>query len=392
MARRVRGQGSVSFRDGRWRARLQIAPGDRRERSFATEREAWDWIADLKSAIRAGAAAASRPAPPTYPTIRFDDACRFYKTHRQKRWKGGAAGGSAEEFDSHVKGTLIPHFKKTPIGDITPAAAQSFVDLHINRAILHRYGEKKGKPTGRLLSPTTVNKYIRIARAVFKHAVKMGWVASNPFADVERDQGKRKKRRSRTLRLWELQAILATATRRSRLLLTFLAFTGLRRTETARCSWPWLDLVEGTMTVLEPKVSRGDKDPHVLPLAATLLEQLRAVPATKRGGFVFPGRWREDGSRERVVSMKNAIRSACVRAGVDPTAVSHHSFRYAFSTLLEDLGAPRGVVRALLRHDGVVEQTDTYMDPTPEQLSAAIAVFEGKVMGPRAIVPLRRVV
>lgn len=129
----------------------------------------------------------------------------------------------------------------------------------------------------------------------------------------------------------------------------------------------------------------------MLPLPPPLVAVLAAVPQAKRSGFLFPGRWQDDGSRARVTSKRKAITSACTAAGVDPAGVSHHSFRYAFTTLLEELGAPRGVVRALARHDpDAGEITDRYVDPTPEQLRLAIDTFAAKVLGPPVAVPMRR--
>ena len=210
MARRVRGQGSVRLRDGRWEARLQVAPGDRRTRSFPTEAEAWGWFAEVKAGTPQGAPARAHQTR----GMRFDDLCRLYKDHKLPRWSGGLDGGSAAEFDSHTTGVLFPAFGARAITSITTADLQQFIDRNIGRPILHRYGEKKGQPTGRALSPTTVNKYLRILRAVFRFAVKMQWLDRDPTAAVEKDRTKRKKRRSRTLRLWELQALLTKSSKR----------------------------------------------------------------------------------------------------------------------------------------------------------------------------------
>lgn len=408
MARRVRGMGSVRYHDGRWQARIQLAPGRRPTASFDSEQEGWDWVAKTRAEAAGVVVTAPQPArppapPAARPGMRFEDMVMLYKASRIPRWKDGKDGGSAREFDS-AAGPVIKAFGPTPIGQIAHGDLATWLATQIGRPVLERYGDNAGKPSGRLLSPTTVNKHLRVLKAVFKHAVRMGWLAADPAAGLERDKSKRPKVRSRTLRLWEVQALLSRAKPRHRLLLTFLVLTGLRRGELARAAWSWLHLDEGApcphcitlpapiaephMHVMKPKVDVAD--PRVLPLAPQLVELLAAVPEHKRAEHVFPGRWNPDGTRRLITTKRRAITSACKAAGVDPKSVSHHSFRYAAASILEvDLLAPRGVVRAFERHEAG-EVTDLYVEATQDQLREWVAKLADTVFGPPVAVPMRR--
>lgn len=368
---------------------MSLAGGKRPSCGCETEAEAWAWVAKM---LATGGAPEPAPAPPP-PAPRavcFDDLADLYKVHRSKQWKGGLEGGSAAEYDSHTA-VLIREFGPRPIREIRAGDIQPFIDRHTNRPILHRYGDKAGQPTGRTLSPTTTNKLVRLLKALFRYAVMMEWLEADPTAKLQRQKRakKAKKRRARTLRLWELQALLAKCAPRHRLFLSFLAFTGLRRSEAARCRWSWLDLDQGELHVHEPKVER--EEVAVLPLAPQLVELLRAVPEEKRSEHLFVWRVNADGTRRPVKSMRRAIASACTLAGVDPVAVSHHSFRHAFGSLLEDFGASRAVVRTLMRHDpDAGEMTDAYVEATPEKLRAAVERLADTVLGPPVAIPIAR--
>ena len=79
-------------------------------------------------------------------------------------------------------GMLRAHFgDSTPIGSITTAHADEW-----RKAIAEPVTVKgdDGKKTTKRLAPATVAKRVRVAKAVFRKAVKWGLIASNPFADL----------------------------------------------------------------------------------------------------------------------------------------------------------------------------------------------------------------
>jgi len=79
-------------------------------------------------------------------------------------------------------GMLRDHFGESmPVDSITPAHADEW-----RKAIAEPVTAKgwDGKETTRRLAPATVAKRVRVAKAVFRKALKWGLIPSNPFADL----------------------------------------------------------------------------------------------------------------------------------------------------------------------------------------------------------------
>lgn len=366
MGKRVRGQGSVRFKDGRWEARVQVG-GHRYVNSFETESEGWDWIAQQRSDLSRGI----EPAPPPAPALRFDDLCRLYKVHKVKRWRAG----SLKFFEYHRDGVLLPHFGTRRIADITARDVQSFLDAQLGRPILGR----NGKPSARVVQAGTVEKYQQLLGQLFRYAVRMDFLAASPMSKVERVRSEAKDQR--VLRLHEIQAILAACSEKQRRFFAVLALTGLRRSELFRMRWNWVDFAGHRLHVRVAK--RGSNELPLGPAVRAILEPLQGEPDE----LVFPGR-----NGEQLTCKASVLDRIAKAAGV-PGRVGLHSFHRGFITILERLpGVSYSVVKALARHSmrSGNDITARYLYPDFDELMESLTLLEQRILTPSNVVQLNR--
>lgn len=390
MARRVRGQGGVRFRDGRWEARLQLDQRDRRCASFETEAEAWDWIAELKTKVRQGTAARvvaplQEPPAPAPALLLFSDLARLYKLHKVKRWRPG----SLAFFEGH-KGLLLKQFGTKRLTEIRALDLQTFLDDEIGRPCRDR----EGNPTGKVVQAASVFKYQQVLSQLFNYAVRMDFLAASPMAKVERIRTEAKDQR--VLRLPEIQAILAACADDQRPFFTVLAMTGLRRSEIFRMRWDWVDFEGGRLRVKVAK--RGSSELPLRPVVratlqrikdALLAEDAEALKPNDKGQLphVFPGR-----GGKQMTCKAEMLRRLAVRAKVAP-GVGLQAFRRGYLSLIERLpGVSYSVVKSLARHTlrSSSDITARYLYPEYEELLAALTVLEQRILTPPNVIPLQR--
>jgi integrase len=132
---------------------------------------------------------------------------------------------------------------------------------------------------------------------------------------------------------------------------TFMYWTGWRRNETLTREWRHVDFTRGTI-ILEPgetKSGEGRTFPFdVLPELAQLLKQQRAYTdaVERRTGQIV--RWVFHREGKRVVSIRQAWRTACKNAGL--VGKIPHDFRRSAVRRLERAGVPRSVAKQLVGH------------------------------------------
>jgi integrase len=132
---------------------------------------------------------------------------------------------------------------------------------------------------------------------------------------------------------------------------TFMYWAGWRRNETLTREWRHVDFDKGVI-VLEPgetKNGKGRSLPfEVLPELAALLQRQRAYTdaVERRTGSVV--RWIFHREGRRVVSIRQAWRTACKKAGL----VGHipHDFRRSAVRRLEEAGVSRPVAMRIVGH------------------------------------------
>lgn len=164
----------------------------------------------------------------------------------------------------------------------------------------------------------------------------------------------------------EWKAFIAAApTKRDRVMLTLLVYTGLRISEACNLKIEHLDLDARELRVIEGK---GSKDRN-LPLAKKLVKVLRKWLAGRMSGYVFPSPKNPDRplSPRTIQKMVQETRPA---SGVNK-AVTPHKFRHAMATRALETGTDLREIQALLGHSSP-SVTAIYAHVSTKRLRSAV--------------------
>jgi integrase len=205
------------------------------------------------------------------------------------------------------------------------------------------------------LAPATVNLDITILSSAFNSAWKQGHVSVNPCSAIE--PLKDKPQRKHVFTPEQVSAIVKTATGDWRGLILVAFYTGQRLGDCANLRWQDIDLVSEIKTIrFQPAKGGGEV---VTVIHAELETYLLELPTpTSDETFLFPT------LAQRLVSplskhfrklMKAArIKQIVIRernkAGRSVNALSFHSLRHTYSSILANSGVPEELRMALTGH------------------------------------------
>lgn len=221
-----------------------------------------------------------------------------------------------------------------------------------------------------LAASTTRNARTRL-RQVAAAAVELGYLTSNPVPGVPAPKGTADERtRKRSLTPTEIRALLGAldGSRALDAVVAMLFTSGSRVSEVLGLAWSDIKLDAGTATVRRactytgggvgarldlPKTTSTSGVHHLAPLVVELLRRRKAAQAADRlaAGPAWETIRYEGETIELVFTTKagglvlrqkvyEAVRSACVRAGIDPTGVGNHTGRRSTVTALYVAGVP----------------------------------------------------
>lgn len=278
----------------------------------------------------------------------FTDA--LWDTVKTDFLKGYQEGKTREGHEASLK--LFERFalpvKISPISYLT---AKGFRDH------LQTVKNKQGKP----YKPNSINIHLRNLHTFFNEAVKMKYVASNPFAEVK--QIPVTKRAPRYFRKEDVAAIIEEAGRSwpkdKVLMLYFFLYTGVRMGELINLKWSALDLERGIFYLhgsedWEPK----DREEHAIALHGEILKRLKTHPKTS--DFVFPG---QKGGPRHDRSLRNLFNRLYKRAGKTGKE-GLHILRHTFLTHAK---IPLKAKQLIAGHSDI-KTTMRYDHVTPEDL------------------------
>ena len=129
--------------------------------------------------------------------------------------------------------------------------------------------------------------------------------------------------------------------------------TGCRLNELLSARWSNIDFARRTFWIENGK---GGVDRDV-PLSEQAMAALHSLPRT--GANLFPVR-----------SIKTAFRTARRRAGLDP-AITFHSLRHAFGSMLAEAGVDAHAIRTLMGHS-TLAMSIRYVHLSESRLKAAV--------------------
>ena len=231
------------------------------------------------------------------------------------------------------------------------------------------------------LAPSTKAKLRNVMSAIFRHAIRWGWLGQheNPIAMVR--VSSKRKRVPVVLTAQEFRELFAKLPDRERTMGAVCATTGLRISEVLGLKWEDIDCVQKTAKVQRSFVDgsvgncKSEVSQQEVPVDGIALEELAAWRTvclySKPEDWVFGservfGRlpiW-PDSSRAKV------LQPAARKAGITKR-IGWHTFRHTYSSLLSESANDVKVVQELMRHAKVTTTMDVYTHARMERKRAA---------------------
>lgn len=283
------------------------------------------------------------PSEQARPPRKFADLVEHYRLKELGSQNTERKSHSTKmAYESYLTNWIVPRW-----GEYFLSRMENGVAVHVEEW-LSAIGRSRG----------TKAKIRNIMSGVCTHAIRYGWMRSNPIRAVR--QSAKRERVVVPLTAEELQKLFAKLGSRERTLVLLDVPTGMRRGEVLATQWCDIDFGKKTLNIrrsiwqqhLGPvKTEESEK---VMPLddemIADLLRWRRETRYAKDGDWIFAsnrmkGRqplWPE-------ALMRNYIRPAAQRAGISK-AVTWHVFRHTFSTILAENDVDVKTVQSLMRH------------------------------------------
>lgn len=280
-----------------------------------------------------------KPAPTTFTEYAW---AWFERAEAKRGWKPSTVKVTRKRLEQ-----LEETFGPMPIAAIRPRDVAAFID--------ERLGTFQAK---------TVNVWVNLLHDVLKGAVADERIPSNPVTGVERPKVRRN--RWRILQPSEVPAVSKAFSdaRARRVFLTFM-LTGLRRSELRALRWGNVNLVEGTLRVVESKSEEGERLIALpRPLVDELIDHYRGTVYRADTDYVFGhpqkgSAWDADWFRVR-------LDEALATVGITDR-IRIHDLRHAALTNLAATGASPIAVMATAGHRS--------MQTTKQYLHLAGVVF-----------------
>lgn len=275
------------------------------------------------------------------------------------RTSKGIRDGTRQDYRSVLDRHAVPFFGRMRLSEIEPRDVK-------------RYAVQLGSLG---LAPNTVRLSIAPVRALLATAVDEGLIRSNPCTGLRIAQRTaleaEGEQRAKALTEAELRALLAEVPEQWRLLVEFLAHSGLRIGEALALRWGDVDLGRRRVHVRR-RLYRGGYAPpksrygvRTFPLAAGMARSLWAEKGTAPDeALVFPSTTGGPLNAANVYS--RVFKPAARRAGV-PWA-GFHTLRHTAATMLFRSGLNAKQVQVWLGHHAASFTLDTYIHLLDDEL------------------------
>jgi integrase len=338
-------------RGGRYVVTYSDPSGRRRKRSAATLAEA----RLLKSTLAADIA---RGEYRELARVRFDEYARDWVHGYQGRTSRGIRPTTLEDYRRDLEGDAIPFLGSRRLGEIEPR--------HV-KALARHLGDRG-------LAPATVRNVMAPVRALFATAVEEGLIRSNPCAGLRLPGSSTAADARRALTEEELAHLLDETPERWRLVVRFLAQTGLRVGELIALRWEDVDL-DARRVRVRRRLYRGTVDTpkshyglREVPISARLAEDLgrhrEASIFASDEDPVFATRTGDPLSGGNL--LRRVVKPAAERAGVGWAGL--HTLRHTCASMLFRAGWNAKQVQMVLGHHSPAFTLATYVHVVPADL------------------------
>jgi integrase len=228
-------------------------------------------------------------------------------------------------------------------------------------------------------------KIRNIMSALFSHALRYGWLESNPITHVR--QSAKRERIPDVLDVEELKELLSELSQPHKTMVFLAATTGLRVSELLGLRWQDIKFGTGeialTRAIVQQVVGtmKTEASQKPLPMDGELAKALRGWNAESPYGnpedWVFASptmHGKQPYWPENV--LRRHIRPAARRAGITKV-IGWHTFRRTFATMLKGGGEDVKTTQELMRHASSRITLDTYAQAlTPAKRSAQSKIIE----------------
>jgi len=252
------------------------------------------------------------------------------------------------------------------------------------------------------VSAVTANNRLKAVRSMFEAALRERHVRVNPAGGIKAlKRVASEERKRRPFSREEIGRVLAAADGDWRLMVQLGLQTGQRLGDLVRMDWRDLDLGQGIWMLRAGKTGRR----LLIPLSPEIVEELRSQGQQPRGE-VFPQLMTRLGSEGKVGMLSNDFADILWKAGLrrysphdriakggrkarlvdegsdkrEQQELSFHSLRHTARTWLEESGAPKAVIDALVGHSG--DMGRTYTTVGIDALREAASVLRAVVTPP----------
>jgi integrase len=243
-----------------------------------------------------------------------------------------------------IKRHIEPLLGRKKVQDVTRADIKKFLqDVARGKTAADIKTGKRGRAIVRG-GKGTATRTVGLLGGIFAYAVDCGMIDISPVVGLRRFPDKRG---CRYLSQQELVA-LGEAFRKAEYMgenpsalaiLKLLVFTGARKGEIERLTWPEVDFAAGYLKLAESKT--GQK---AIPLNAGALQVLHDQVRIEGNAHVFPA-YRGDGHYEGTPKVWGRVRS---KAGLEDVRL--HDLRHSFASIAVSGGASLPIIGALLGH------------------------------------------
>jgi integrase len=333
----------------RWRVRYRDPAGRERAKSFARKQDAERFLRHAEADKLRGQWVEPRQGRTTVGEL----AERWYATTVTLKAK------TREDYRSLLHNHVLPAFGDRAVASLDTLAVRGWL---------------AGLVSGGLSASRAKHAYY-VLYAVLEAAIQAGALARNPAAGVRAPRSH--SREMHFLSAAEVERLAEAIVRPYGVLVRFAAYTGLRAGEIAALCVKRLDLLRGTVRVVEAasevsgRLVTGPTKTHAertVRLPRFLRDELAAYLASQprdRDAFVFTAP--KGGPLRHHNFYKRQFCPALVRAGL-PEQIRFHDLRHTCASLLIAQGAHPKAIQVHLGHSSIQVTMDRYGHLFPDAL------------------------
>lgn len=259
------------------------------------------------------------------------------------------------------------------VSDLTADALE-----RLREAWLVRDVHKRAKGSNVVGGQVAANRDLRLLRAAFNWAIRVGYVERTPFkrGTVSAVTLTKEPARSRRLQPGEEEALLPACSPRLRAIVEAALETGCRKGELLSLQWSQVQLAGRPEIWLPADKTKTGKARRV-PIS-TRLQAVLAIRQHGPGGEPFPPSAFVFGNEigQRVGAIKTAWRTACDRAKLQD--MHFHDLRREAGSRWMEAGVPLATIQRWLGHTNIA-QTSTYLSTTTAGEHEAMRRFEERI-------------